>query len=133
MIAILLLGLALTGSVSGARSLAQDTALKAGANVVRGHLSYARVIAIARRENVRLTLAPGGDLLLTDSRDSVVRRTRLLGEESFHLDSVRLRPAVLRFNSRGQAAPASVYLHGRRGSIRLVVNFVGRVREEKLP
>ncbi len=133
MIAVLLSGIALTGSIAGARSLVQASALGAAATVVRGQLVYARAIAVARREKVGLTLEAGGDLAVTDSRDSVVRRVPLLRGRDSHLDSVRLRPAVLRFNSRGQAAPGSVYLYGRRGGIRMVVNFLGRVREERLP
>ena len=132
LVAIALLGMALTGSISGVRSLAGSAELAGASRGVRGHLVYARTVAIARREVVELTLTPTGELLLVDSRDSVVRRTPLLGVDGFHLDSARLRPATLRFNARGQAAPGSVYLHGGRSGVRLVLNFVGRVREEKL-
>lgn len=132
LVAIALLGLALAGSLSGTRSLAQSTELAGAARVVRGLLIYARTVAIARREVVELTLTPTNELLLVDSRDSVVRRAPLLGADGFRLDSASLRPPVLRFNARGQAAPGSIYLYGRRGSVRLVLNFVGRVREERL-
>jgi hypothetical protein len=46
------------------------------------------------------------------------------------LDSIRLRPATLRFNARGQAAPGSVYLYRRDRGVRLVSNFLGRIRQE---
>ncbi len=127
------MGIVLAGSVAGARSLVQDSALGSAATAVRGQLAYARAVAIARRERISLALEAGGGLAVTDSRDSVVRRVPLLSGRGSYLDSVRLRPAVLRFNSRGQAAPASVYLHGPGGGIRIVVNFLGRVREERLP
>lgn len=132
-VAIALLGIAVTGSISGVRSLAGSAELAGAARVVRGHLVYARTVAISRREVVKLTLTPAGELLLRDSRDSVVRRTPLLGADGFRLDSASLRPTALRFNARGQAAPGSVYLHGGRAGVRLVMNFVGRVREERLP
>jgi hypothetical protein len=132
LVAIALLGMVLTASISGARSLAGSAELAGASRVVRGHLVYARTVAIARREVVGLTLTPTGELLLVDSRDSVVRRTPLLGVDGFRLDSASLRPTVLRFNARGQAAPGSVYLHVGGSGVRLVMNFVGRIREEKL-
>ncbi|MEJ2311679.1 MAG: hypothetical protein P8Y10_05800 [Gemmatimonadales bacterium] len=132
LVATSLLGLALTGSISSLRSMAASAELAGASRVVRGHLVHARTVAVARREVVELTLTPTGDLLLVDSRDSVVRRTPLLGVDGFRLDSASLRPATLRFNARGQAAPGSVYLYGGRFGVRLVMNFVGRVREEKL-
>lgn len=131
-VAMALLGIALAGSISGVRSLARSAELAGASRVVRAHLAYARTVAIARRELVELTLTPSGELLLVDSQDSVVRRTPLLGADGFHLDSASLRPTALRFNARGQAAPGSVFLHGGRSGVRLVMNFVGRVREEKL-
>jgi Tfp pilus assembly protein FimT len=132
LVAISLLGMALTGSISGVRSLAGSAELAGASRVVRGHLVYARTVAIARREVVELSLTSAGALLLVDARDSVVRRTPLLGVDGFHLDSASFRPTTLRFNARGQAAPGSVYLHGGGSGVRLVMNFVGRVREEKL-
>lgn len=132
-VAMALLGIALAGSISGVRSLARSAELAGASRVVRAHLAYARTVAIARRELVELTLTPSGELLLVDSRDSVVRRTPLLGADGFRLDSASLRPTTLRFNARGQAAPGSVFLHGGPSSVRLVINFVGRIREEKLP
>lgn len=133
LIALLVAGLAGAGSVSAARSLVRVSAVSTAARAVRAQLAYARAVAIARREKISIEIEPAGDLAIADSRDSVIRRLPLLGARDSHLDSVRLRPTVLRFNSRGQAAPGSVYLHGPGGGIRLVVNFLGRVREEKLP
>lgn len=133
LVAMALLGIALTGSISGVRSLARSAELAGASRLVRAHLAYARTVAIARREVVELMLTPSGELLLLDSRDSVVRRTPLLGADGFRLDSASLRPTTLRFNARGQAAPGSVFLHGGGSGVRLVMNFVGRIREEKLP
>lgn len=132
LVAIALLAIAGTGAISGVRTLVGSAELAAAARGVRGHLVYARTAAISRREVVKLTLTPAGELILLDSRDSVVRRTPLLGADGFRLDSASLQPTTLRFNARGQAAPGSVYLHGRRAGVRLVMNFLGRVREEKL-
>lgn len=133
MIAVLLLGIALSGSIAGARLLVGQSAMRAVATEMRAQLVYARAIAISRRENIELTLEPGGHLRLADSKDSVIRRIRLIGDHGSRLDSVLLRPKTLRFNPRGQAAAGSVYLFGSGGGVRLVVNFLGRVREERLP
>lgn len=131
--AMLVTGLALAGSVSGFRSMAIGAQLTGAARTVRAHFGYARAVAIARRTTVALTLGPAGELLLLDPGDSVIRRAPLLGTAGYRLDSVRIRPTVIRFNPRGQAAAGSIYLYkGQRGA-RLVVNFVGRVREERLP
>jgi len=133
LMAIIVLGTAATLSVSGLRAFTARAELVGAARVVRGQIGYARALAAARRERVGLELTPGGELILVDSRDSVLRRTRLLGSDGFRLDSARIRPAALRFNPRGQAAAGSVYLHKGNAGLRLVVNFVGRVREERLP
>ncbi|MFW6193741.1 MAG: hypothetical protein ACOC83_09675, partial [Gemmatimonadota bacterium] len=50
---------------------------------------------------------------------------------TFDLDSARLRPSVLRFNARGQASPGSLYLYRKRRGVRVVSNFIGRVRVER--
>ena len=130
---IALMGLVLAGSLSGVLSLTRAVSLTAAAQAVRGDLAYARTVAVARRERIELTLTPDGDLVTLDSRDSVVHRTRLLGADALRLDSIRLRPSTLRFNSRGQAAPGSVYLHSGERNLRLVLSFVGRIREERSP
>ena len=132
LLAIGLLGLVLAGSFSGMRALATSAEITGAARVVRGHLVYARTLAIALREVVELTLTPVGELLLVDSRDSVVRKTPLVGANGFRLDSASLRPSALRFNARGQAAPGSIYLYGERAGVRLVLNFIGRIRVEKI-
>jgi hypothetical protein len=57
-------------------------------------------------------------------------RLALAGPDALPVDSLRVRPATLRFNARGQAAPGSVYLYRGRRSIRIVCNFLGRLRIE---
>jgi hypothetical protein len=46
------------------------------------------------------------------------------------MDSIRVRPPTLRFNSRGQAAPGSIYLYLGVRTVRIVSNFLGRLRVE---
>jgi Tfp pilus assembly protein FimT len=133
LLAITLVGLVLGSSLSGVRALAGSAELASAARVARGHLAYGRVVAIARRDAVTLTLNASGEVVLADASGSVIRRTPLLGSAGFRLDSIRLRPRILRFNARGHAAPGSLYLHNGPAGVRLVVNFLGRVRVEPLP
>jgi len=75
-------------------------------------------------------LATGGVLETVDRDGAVVDRTRLL-DSPLGVDSARLRPSVMRFNARGQAAPGSLYLYRGRRVVRIVCNFLGRLRVER--
>lgn len=112
------------------RAHREATDLRGGVRVAREALATARLAATAGRRVVRLQVEGAATLVLTDPGGSVVRRWSLGPHGTFRLDSVRLRPSTLRFNSRGQAAPGSVYLYRGDAGVRLVINFLGRVREE---
>lgn len=114
---------------SGLRSFREASALRAAARQVVAELSLARRLAVNRRETVRFA-AVADDLALTAEDGAVLVRLALAGPDALPVDSLRVRPATLRFNARGQAAPGSVYLYRGRRSIRIVCNFLGRLRIE---
>lgn len=110
----------------------ERAALDGAADTVARQIDLTRSLAVARRETVRLTRRDPG-LAVVDAGDRVVASLEVgrLGELA--VDSVRIRPGSIRFNPRGQAGPGSVYIwRGDRG-VRLIVNFLGRVRRERLP
>lgn len=132
----LLVGLALLGGAGVLGLAAWQThagagALRGATRVVRGALDAGRLTAVSRRGVVRLRLEDGGRLVLYDAGDRELRGWAVGRDGPFRTDSVRLRPRTLRFNSRGQAAPGSIYLYRGRAGVRLVINFLGRVREER--
>lgn len=131
LLALALLGGAWALGLAVWRAHADGDALRGASRAVRGALDAGRLTAVARREVLRLRLSEGGRLVLYDGGDRELRGWDVGPRGPFRTDSIRLRPRTLRFNSRGQAAPGSVYLYRGRGGVRLVVNFVGRVREER--
>jgi Tfp pilus assembly protein FimT len=130
-IVMALAGLLTAVAFSGFRSFADSAAITGAARAVREHVTRARSTAIYRRERVRLRQSPTADLTLQDDRDSVLASLSLALTGPFAIDSVRVRPATLRFNSRGQAAPGSIYLYRERRGARIIVNFLGRVRVQR--
>lgn len=114
---------------TGTRTFRETSALRAAARQVVAELSLARRLALGRREIVRLAVSAGA-LALTGEDGTVLGRLDLDGPDALGVDSLRVRPATLRFNARGQAAPGSVYLYRGRRSIRIVCNFLGRLRVE---
>jgi len=130
-IALALAGLLTAVAFSGFRSFVDSAAITSAARTVREHVTRARSTAIYRRERVRLHQSPTADLTLRDDRDSVLATLSLARTGPFAIDSVRVRPATLRFNSRGQAAPGSIYLYRAKRGARIVVNFLGRVRVQR--
>lgn len=116
---------------AGARAI-EALSLHRSADLARGHLARARLLAVARRETVRVRAGPDGTLLLLDGSDGLLAATPVQGQGLLRLDSVSVRPATLRFNARGQAAPGSVYLYRGSRGVRLVCNFLGRVRRETI-
>lgn len=99
------------------------------ARVAEVELARARLHAATRRVPVRVTLA-GTRLVIRDANGRTVARTDLAGPGLRGLDSIRLRPATLRYNARGQASAGSLYLFRAGRGVRLVSNFVGRVRRQ---
>lgn len=130
LVALALLGLALGVGAGGIRSYRDAVALDRAAASARARLAQARMLGVAHRGVVELRVTAGGALELRDPDGEVVGVTPLVGG-TFDLDSARLRPSVLRFNSRGQAAPGSLYLYRKDRGVRLVSNFLGRVRMER--
>ncbi|MEN8145139.1 MAG: GspH/FimT family pseudopilin [Gemmatimonadota bacterium] len=131
MVSLSIAGLLLVIAGGALRSYREAVSLDAAARAVRVQLGRARASAIGRREVVRLRLSPDADLWLLDSSGGLLSTVPLGSGGSFAPDSIRLRPSTLRFNSRGQAAPASIYLYRGKRGVRLVSNFLGRVREER--
>lgn len=84
---------------------------------------------MSRRETVRFRKI-GDQLVLQASDGSTLKSIALSGADRLPVDSVLLRPATFRFNARGQAAPGSVYLFRGDRSVRIVCNFLGRLRVE---
>jgi prepilin-type N-terminal cleavage/methylation domain-containing protein len=116
---------------SGLAEFREAAGLRSAARQVQAELSAARRFAVSRREPVRLTRS-GEALILTADDLTPLGGLELSGAERLDLDSLRLKPATLRFNARGQAAPGSVYLYKGDRSIRIVCNFLGRLRVDSV-
>ena len=105
--------------------------LRSATQVIRHQLSFARRAAVNGRERVRFRRS--GDRLILETTDGEVRSyIALSGPDRLPVDSVQLRPSTFRFNARGQAAPGSVYLFRGRRSVRIICNFLGRIRVERV-
>lgn len=129
-VVLVLAGTAILAVAAGWRRWSDDWPLDRAAAVARSELGRARATAIARREVVRLRVAGRGELVLHDADDRRLRSTPLTGSP-FRLDSVVLRPSTLRYNPRGQGSPGSLYLYRRDRGVRIVSNFIGRIRVER--
>lgn len=127
---LVMLGLAAGIAADGLRRHRDAAALESAADAARGRLAQARMLGVARRGVVELRVTPDGALELRGPDGDVVGVTPLVGGD-FDLDSARLRPGVLRYNARGQAAPGSLYLYRRGRGVRIVSNFIGRLRTER--
>lgn len=128
----LLIALTLTATLlamgwTGVRGLRDAASLRAAARQVVAQLTLARRLAVDRREIVRFRDG-GGEAALFGEDGRVLARLALDGPDRLPVDSIRIRPSTLRFNARGQAAPGSVYLYRGQRSIRIVCNFLGRLR-----
>jgi hypothetical protein len=110
----------------------EATSLSRSAAAARIQLQRARMLAVARRQTLRIRISASGSLVLLDPDGERLEEMPLQGDGLWTLDSLRLRPSTLRFNARGQAAPGSLYLYRGHRSVRLVSNFVGRIRQEPL-
>lgn len=130
-LALTLSGIVALAATAGWRRWREAAPLERASAVAGGELARARSAAVARRSVLRLRVEDGGVLVLSDAEGRRVRATRLRAAP-FRLDSVRLRPATLRFNARGQGSPGSLYLYRGDRAVRLVINFIGRVRVERL-
>ena len=128
----LLIGLVLLGTIlalgwSGLRRARDAAALEGAARSVMRQLTLGRNLAIARREPIRLRAGPT-DLGLFAVDGSRLSSLDIGPGAELPVDSVEVRPSTIRFNARGHAGAGSIYLwKGHRG-IRLICNFLGRVR-----
>lgn len=113
------------------RSWLDGASLDRSANLALSHLNRARMSAVARRATLSVRVSGRGELLLLAPDGSRISSTQLTGDGLVRLDSIRLRPSTLRYNARGQASAGSLYLYKGRRGVRLVSNFVGRVRRAR--
>lgn len=130
LIVLTLVGTLSALTVAGFRGLQDATAMRAAGWVVRNQLSLARSLALGRRESIRVTMVSGYGLAILDGAGRRLGGVTTGPGGDLQVDSVQVRPATLRFNSLGMAAPGSVYLHGRGRIVRIVCNFLGRLRVE---
>lgn len=127
LIALAVMSILLATGWTGFRQFREAAALRAAARQVVAQLTLARRLAVDRRETVRFRSGSGEVAVLApDGR--ILARIPLGGPDRLPVDSIRVLPSMLRFNLRGQAAPGSVYLYRGRRSIRIVCNFLGRLR-----
>lgn len=130
LIAMVILATLLAMGASGFRTLRSAVSMQAATRSVRNHLALARALAVTRRERIRVRLDAGGDVVLLDDSDRRLAGASVGLDGDVRVDSVRLRPATMRFNARGQAAPGSAYLYRGDRVVRIVCNFLGRLRVE---
>lgn len=117
---------------NGMRRYRAAAALQGAARAVSRQLALGRSLAVSRRESVRFRQG-ADELLLLAADGSPLARLGVGRETDLRVDSVRVRPGTIRFNPRGHAGAGSVYLWRDGRGIRLVCNFLGRVRQELLP
>jgi Tfp pilus assembly protein FimT len=117
-------------SLGGLQRVRQTFRLHAASRSVWSHLALARTLALGRRETVRVREGPGGDLVLLDESGFPLASAAVGPASDLRVDSIRVRPSSLRFNARGQAAPGSIYLYLGDRVVRVVSNFIGRIRVE---
>ena len=131
LIVLLLLSTVSAIGWKGLRSFRDAAALQDAANAVTRLLKLGHAVAIARRETIGLR-AGTGELILVAGDGTVIARLEIGPGAELPVDSVRVRPSTIRFNSRGHAGAGSIYLWRRGVTVRLVCNFLGRVRREVL-
>lgn len=131
LVVVVILALLAAVGLAASRTFLEWLELDGATRAVRTTLAEARALAIARHAHLRLRLGEEGDLWIVDADGRTVERVHTGPGGPYRLDSVRIAPWWgLRYNERGQGSAGSVYLfRGRRG-VRLVSNFLGRVRQE---
>ncbi len=127
-LAVALLGVGLAAAT--AWGALDRLGLSWSARLAEAQLARARLRAVALRHPVRVALRAGHRLELSDAGGAVISVVDLGGSGLRALDSVRIRPDTIRYNPRGHGAAGSLYLYRGRRGIRLVSNFIGRVRRQ---
>jgi hypothetical protein len=102
--------------------------LSRSADLAAGHLARTRLAALARRDKMEVRLGRADRLVTRDRKGLTLFSVDVQGDGLLRLDSIRIRPAVIRYNARGHGSPGSLYLYRGRRGVRVVSNFVGRVR-----
>ena len=131
LIVVVLTAVAVAATAAGWRHWMRQSPLERAAEVARGELTRARSVAVGRRIVARVSVSERGELVLADDAGRRLRATPFRARP-FRLDSLRLRPPTLRINARGQGSAGSLYLYRGGRGIRIVVNFIGRIRLERL-
>lgn len=132
LVVLALVGVVCTVSAGALLEFRRQAGLEAAVRSGRAALVRARMEAVFRGTTVRVRRegrAPP-ELVLRDGEERRVARFVLGPRSGAGLDSAVLRRSTLSFNERGQAAPGSLYLYQGERGVRLVVNFIGRVRRE---
>ena len=119
----ILLGLAIPATF-----VLDEWSLARAARLAEGTLTSARLTAIAHRRTLLVRTSPSGVLETVDRAGSVVARVDLAASGIRAIDSLRVRPAAIRYNPRGHGSAGSIYLYRGRRGIRVVSNFLGRIR-----
>ncbi len=129
--ALAVLAVSVTAAVP-AFDVVDRVSLARSAEIARGHLARARLTALARRARVEVRLGRSNRLLLLDAGGNRIAEADVGGDGLLALDSLRIRPTSIRYNARGQGSPGSLYLYRGDRGVRLVSNFLGRVRKQRL-
>ena len=129
LVAISLVGIA--AALVLPRSSFDRLALSRAARVAESQLVLARLKAQSAHVPTEVTLS-GTELSVAWRGGAAISRVELGRHGVGRLDSARLRPATLRFNSRGHGSAGSLYLYSGGRGVRLVSSFVGRIRAEAL-
>lgn len=114
--------------VAPQREVFDQWSIARAARLTERHLSGARLNALAHRRAVEVRLSGGRVLETVDRSGRVVARLDLRRSGLGPLDSIRVRPARIRYNVRGQGSAGSIYLYRGHRGVRVVSNFIGRIR-----
>ena len=130
LIVLTIVGTVTAVSASGMRNFREASSMRSASWSVRNHMAMARSLAIARREKIRMRMDSAGDLVVLSPSGERLAAASVGPKGDLPIDSMRVRPTTLRFNSRGHAAPGSIYLYRGDRIVRIVSNFLGRLRVE---
>ena len=126
-IALSLLGILLAIAVPAGSTL-DHWSLTRATRLAERHLVAARLHAVAHRRPLRVRVSQSRFVETVDATGQIVARIDLGGSGMRSLDSIRIRPPTIRYNPRGHGSAGSLYLYRGNRGVRLISNFVGRVR-----
>lgn len=134
LVLLTLAGFVLAVGAAALHDLRRWAGLEAAARVGAAALTRARMEAVHRGEAIRVRREGRHPpaLILRDRDGRRIDRYVLGPDSGAGLDSAVLRRSTLSFNPRGHAAPGSLYLYQGDRGVRLVVNFIGRLRREPI-